>query len=332
MQRETCSSFCGAAGRSEGSIWATVTLWPSTPPIPSSTLLPTGGYQNGDPLWASVPCRYQEHQVVSGAGKGDGKGDVGVTIYDQSRGVQCQQGKGDPLWCFSRPRIPISPWRPAGLTQVTQSCPGSLGLPSPSSVDSPVPRPIASRTLRHVPGRRHSGAAVRRKVWMHGWETLITTTPRPTKAPTGKPPYTHHRQSPSLQGKLFIRPHFGASLWTAEAATAAVRRAPELLALFLPPPSLGRLSPPPPSLLPPPPPFLPSRGPRTHPETPSALGYSHCGLTQPTRHGCQSGAGCVCGVQGRRPNGAGGGMVEPLSFQPRPPAHSPSLILGCQQQ
>lgn len=162
--------------------------------------------------------------------------------------------------------------------------------------------------------------------------TLITTTPRPTKAPTGKPPYTHHRQSPSLQGKLFIRPRFGASLWTAEAATAAVRRAPELLALFLPPPSLGRLSPPPPSLLPPPPPFLPSRGPRTHPEPPSALGYSHCGLTQPTWHGCQSGAGCVCGVQGRRPNGAGGGMVEPLSFQPRPPAHSPSLILGCQQQ
>lgn len=196
---------------------------------------------------------------------------------------------------------------------MTQSCPGSLGFPFPSSVDSPLPRPIAPGTLRHVPGPRYSGAAPPRKVWMHGWKTLITTTSAPTKVPITKQPHIHGRQDPSPQGKLFIRRRFGDPPWTAAAAIAAVRRAPELPALFLPPPSLGRLSPPPSSLLSPPPPLLPSRGPRTHPETPSALGYSHCGLTQPTRHCCQSGAGCGCGVQGRRPKGAASGMVEPLS-------------------
>lgn len=221
----------------------------------------------------------------------------------------CEQGKGAPLRRFSRPLI--SPWRPAGLPRVTQSCPGWLGCLSPSSLESLLPRPLAPRTPATSPALGARGRPPPRKVWVHGWETLITTTP-PTKKPQQqKPPYTHHRQSPSPQGKLFIRRRFGDAPRTAAAATAAVRR-PEPLALFLPPPSLGRSPHPFPS-----PRLLPSCPLAGHAHTRDTLGtglltlrLSRAGLARlPARPGCVRGAGAEAQWVG----------VEPLSSQRDPP-------------
>lgn len=153
------------------------------------------------------------------------------------------------------------------------------------------------------------------KVWMHGWETLITTAPPPLP-PKTKPNSKNHR-TPITRRRLPKLSCLFVALLAILPGQLRQRQRQQLCrgprssprSSFLRP--LSELLTPTPSLLSLPPPFLPSRGPRTHPETPSALGYSHCGLTQPTRHSRQSSAGSVrgpgadakwgCGWQGTAP-------------------------------
>lgn len=173
-QREIGSSFCGAAGRSERSCRAIVTPCPPAPSTLSFILLPAEGTRVGIRLALQGPAHTGSTKWTSDDWKEPGR-EVWCHQSQPLAACACEQGKGDPLRCVSRPLI--SPRRSAGQPWVTQSCRGSLGLPSPISLASPP------RTLRHVPGPRRSEASPSlEKVWMHGWETLITTTP-PTKKP-----------------------------------------------------------------------------------------------------------------------------------------------------
>lgn len=192
---------------------------------------------------------------------------------------------------------------------------------------SPLPRPARSATS--PAGDARSGPSTKDVDAGVGNINTHDTPPQPpTKAPVAKQAVHPSQRSPSLQGKLLIRRRFGDSLRTAAAATAAVRRPrSSSRSSFLRPSSAASH----PNPLPCSPRLLlscPLAGhARTHPETPSALGYSHCGLTQagkaplPKRRGV-----CVRGPGKEAKWGwaAGGGVAwQSLS----PPSRDPLPIL-----